>query len=94
MYPRKISSRRNRGTIEVPSLSNAMTSTNIVATKIHAKRSSRLRSDSRCKSLSSVAALSSIFVGLSVPAIAVKSLGGLGCTDGVFGDDVCVGNDD
>jgi hypothetical protein len=91
---RKISSRRNRKIIEVPSLSNAITSISIVTTKIQTKRSSRLRSVSRCKSLSSVAALSSIFVGGVFPAMASKSSGERGCTDPVLGDDVGGGNDD
>jgi hypothetical protein len=93
MKPRKISCSRNSGMIEALNLSNAITSISIVATNIQTKRSSRLRSPSRCNSLSSAAALSSTLVGREVSAMAVKSSGGRGCT-GVLGDDVCVGNGD
>lgn len=80
--------------IEVPSLSNAITSTSIVTTNIQAKRSSRLRSASLCKILSSEAALSSTFVGRDLSAIAVKSSDVCDGAGVVLGDDVCVGDDD
>jgi hypothetical protein len=41
-----------------------------------------------------VAALSSIFVGRVVPAMALKSSGDRGCTDAVLGDNVGGGDDD